>query len=572
MFLFSLTKQEISQNFTNHYVEQYKNKSYYITVITDNFLSKIFTKQKGFSIIESPNISKILPLNTIFSEINYNDEGYIKISKSTLSGRPIFYYSNQKGELFCSTHISMLRTAGVKIEENIETIPEFFVFRLVMPPHTLYKNIYRLPMGGEMIVDISDDKSTIKSIKQYTLPKKNDNIKSINQPAKKLIEYYNLSFEKLNSHKKEIGLLLSGGLDSSIMSKICRKNFDITETYSTSYPFEDVNKNLEKEYAISAAKALDMNHSYYEPESNEYLFGLLEAISSTEEPVHHLQSVLLHLLFKNGIPENKKIIVVGQGAGTTFGDFNYYLYMRNKLITRILSKRPVNDIINFAFQSIKTGKNIIDSANKSILNRPLNDTNNPIWSWVDYGSKKWTCDYFNVNENDIIKRQYESIKHMQNSSIYDIWTIYSLLADEEITASIWSKIGEGTGKILFLPYYDLDTQNYVLSIPWKLKLKQKNILKKQIARYCEIPKFIIKRPKVGFGIQPKQWSIKGGVFEPLILLASKVFNEREIRNMQSIEFKKAMTYWNMLNYSIWKRLFINNEPIEVLKEELNKII
>ena len=38
--------------------------------------------------------------------------------------------------------------------------------------------------------------------------------------------------------------------------------------------------------------------------------------------------------------------------------------------------------------------------------------------------------------------------------------------------------------------------------------------------------------------------------------------------MQSPESKKAMVYWNILNYSIWKRLFINNEPLEVLLEEL----
>ena len=37
--------------------------------------------------------------------------------------------------------------------------------------------------------------------------------------------------------------------------------------------------------------------------------------------------------------------------------------------------------------------------------------------------------------------------------------------------------------------------------------------------------------------------------------------------MQSTEPKKSMTFWNMLNYSIWKRLCIKNEPIEILLEE-----
>jgi len=29
-----------------------------------------------------------------------------------------------------------------------------------------------------------------------------------------------------------------------------------------------------------------------------------------------------------------------------------------------------------------------------------------------------------------------------------------------------------------------------------------------------------------------------------------------------------MTYWNMLNYSIWKRICIDNEPVEALLEEI----
>ena len=229
-------------------------------------------------------------------------------------------------------------------------------------------------------------------------------------------------------------------------------------------------------------------------------------------------------------------------------------------------------MINFTLHSSEKGRNYIDILNKYNSEVPLYDPNNPIWSFEEYGSKKWACEYFNVTEGDLNKSQYESIKHMKGRSIYDIWTFYSLLADEDITASIWAKIGCGSNKILFYPYYDIDTQNYVLSIPWKLKLKHNNILKKQIAQYCNIPRFIVSRPKSGFGINPKRWSLKGGVFEPLIPLASKVFNEKQIRDMQSPDPKKAMIFWNMLNYSIWKRLCINNEPLEILLEELNSNI
>jgi len=131
-----------------------------------------------------------------------------------------------------------------------------------------------------------------------------------------------------------------------------------------------------------------------------------------------------------------------------------------------------------------------------------------------------------------------------------------------------SKIGEGDKKIIYFPYYDLNLLNYVFSIPWSLKLRKHNILAKELAHQSKLPEFIYNRPKSSFGIRSRQWSLKGGALEPLVPLASKVFDEKEIRKMQSSDLNKAMTFWNMLNYSIWKRLFINNEPIDVLLKEL----
>ncbi|GAG74769.1 unnamed protein product, partial [marine sediment metagenome] len=100
--------------------------------------------------------------------------------------------------------------------------------------------------------------------------------------------------------------------------------------------------------------------------------------------------------------------------------------------------------------------------------------------------------------------------------------MYSLLGDEDITLSIWTKIAEGNEKILYSPFYDSDVLDYVFSMPWKLKLKRpENILRKTIARQCGVPKFIITRKKSGFGVQPRLWSKPGSAFEPLVPLASK---------------------------------------------------
>ena len=576
MFLVAITKQEIAQKFRNIKVEEFNIHSSKVTIVTDKFLSNYIAEADGFSVIESPCISSPNYENVIFSKVTYNNnEKTLTVFKSTISGRSLYYHLNSQGDFFCSTHISMLRKAGVSIEENTDVLPEFFVYRYVMPPNSLYKNINHLFTGGRLQIKILDGRCKVQSIDHFYAPEQNKKIKSIKKSSKIMYDYLSESIEKLDSCRSEIAVLLSGGIDSSITSSICQKKFALDTSYSSGYPFEDPELNFEKRYALSAAEAFGMNHHYYEPTTQEYLTGFLEAISFAEEPLHHLQSVLFHLLFKKGIPRDKKIIVHGQGAGFSFGNVTHYLYWKDKWIVKLFSKKPLKDIYMKISDITRMGKGFtrIQEFNH-ILNEtsstyPLYNPKNLLWSWHDFGSEQWVCNYFNVTDQDIIKSRYDFIKKFEHRSIYDVWSLYSLLGDEDSTLPIWHKLGEGNKKILYAPFYDLNVLNYMFSIPWKLKLSRpQNKLRKEIARRGNIPEFIVTRPKRSFGIHPDRWADKGGVFEPLIPIASKIFDENEIRKMQSSESKKAMIYWNMLNYSIWKRLCINNEPLEVLLEEL----
>jgi len=571
MFLVAITKDEIAQNFDSADIEETKIDEFIATSITDHFLSKRIFEKNGFSIIESPLISESDSSKIIFSKFSYNHiENTFYISKSTISGRPIYYYLNPKGEFFCSTHISMLRKAGVPIKENIDVLPEFFTYRIVMPPQTLYQDIKQLCSGEHFRIKILNGRCIIQPVKSFNLPKINQNITSIKNSSKEIKLFLSQSIERLSSRKEEIIPLLSGGLDSSILCRLCQENLDINTSYSTGYPFEDPSLNIEKSYALSAGNALGMNHQYYESTTSDYLRGFLEAISLSEQPLHHLQSICLHLLYKEGIPQSKKIVVEGWGAGGSFGNFRNYLFHKDKITIKLLTKKPFQFILKSIPKILGKGETTVDMLLKSTLDIPLSDPNHPVWFFHEYGDKNWVCRYLNVSEQNIIKGQYNSLKRFENNSIYDITALYSLLGDEDVTLSILSKIGEGNHKILYVPFYDYELLQYVLSIPWKVKLKKpENILRKSVARQCNVPGFIINRPKTGFGIYSKHWSEQGGIFEPLVPLTSKIFDEKQIRKLQSTELKKAQTFWLILNYSIWKRLYIHNEPLGALLEELN---
>lgn len=576
MFLIAATKFKIKGNFNSNIINEYHHGKYIMTIVTDKSLSNFSLDSKGFSVIESLPIKSKSTNKSCFSIVRFDkDISSFNINQNSISGRPIYYHVNKKGEFFCSTHISLLRKVGVLIKENKKMLPEYFCYRCVMPPMTLYHEIYRVFNGSEINVNLINLKWKVqKSIKfnmLKSLPESlNGSSNNIFYKSYKLIEESIMNIEYL---KDEVAVLMSGGIDSSITSSIAKSKLGINDSYSTGYPFEKPNLNYEKKYALTAGKALGFDHKYYQATTKQYLRGFLESILLAEQPLHHLQSICLHLLFKNGIPKNKKIIIQGLGAGGFFGNFRNFLYLQNRMIFRVLSKKPIMTILKLISNITGKRKGSVSNLEKINLNYQLSNRKNPIWSSHAYGDEEWICKYFGVNKEYIIKNQYNSLKTFENYSIYDQWGIYALIADEDVTLAIFNKIADGNNKILFSPFYDQKLLNYVFSIPWHIKLMwPENSLRKKIAYFSKVPKFIISRKKLGFGVARNDWAIKGGVFEPLVGLASKVFDEKEIRKMQSLEPKKAMTFWNILNYAIWKRLCINNESLEELLKELDEEI
>ena len=588
MFFVAITKQGVAQNFENSDVKEFKIDSSIITTVTDNFLSKLILESNGFSIYESPFISSSKFKEIVFSKVKHNkNDNTLSIFKPTISGRPIYYYIDPKGDFFCSTHIILLRQAGVPIEENLEALPEFFVYNYIMPPQTMYKDIFKLTVGSKLFIKLVDEKCVIESLDRYIPPEQDKRISSSKVAIKKTFSHLSSSIKALNPCKDKLAVLLSGGLDSSILLRLCQTFFDTDTTYSTGFPFEDKWKNNEREYALSAAEFFGTHHIYHELTTKNYLYGFVEAVNAAEEPLFHLQSVLLYALFKKGIPINRDIVINGQGAGGIWGlCFHNQIFINKEMPFKLLLKHPLFLMLKAISPIIGLGENLT-RLNDRIKDHPdMQDPDNVIWSLGNYGSEEWVCEYFGVKKYDIIKNRYKIIKKFEKRSIYEIISILDFYGDISVTQSIWGKLGESQQKILYYPFNDYDLLNYTFLIPWhmklgelrnicnlnrQLRLEPKSILR-GVARQLELADFIIFRPKSGFGVNVKKWVEKDGVFEPLIPLISKVFNEKQIRKMQSTDPKKAMTFWNMLNYAIWKRLFINNEPLEILLEELNETI
>lgn len=64
----------------------------------------------------------------------------------------------------------------------------------------------------------------------------------------------------------------------------------------------------------------------------------------------------------------------------------------------------------------------------------------------------------------------------------------------------------------------------------------------------------------------------GGVIEPILKVVAPEVDVELLRQFQGSDEKKAVFYWNWINYGLWRRLLINGESNQTLHTELDESI
>ncbi len=569
MFLVAFTNSSLVAQLAPHDVEELRIGSRFVTIVTDRFLSRATSNGDDFSLIEAPPLGAEDNPAIVFSRVAYSKrDNLLTINKATISGRPI-YYTSSNGDFFCSSHISLLRKAGVVIAENTRALPEFFAYSYLLPPMTLYRDIFRLSPGSRLEVRFDSDKCEIKHQNEcYPPPITKRQPDSLDAVIGGTLNALSQSVGALGVGKERLAVMMSGGLDSSILFKLCQKHYGNVATYSTEYPFEDPGKNIERQYALSAANAFGSPHSHYRVTTRDYLSGLVEVIAAGEEPLRHLQYVMYYLLVKKGLSQTSDIIISGEGSDSIWGLGSHYLLgISHRVPLGLLSNAAILKLIKAGTPAGSLPSRVASQLIKMrTLNAKSDDPQN-ICFFESWGNEDWVCHYFNIARSDIIRNRAEVINTWSGNSTYDIMSMIVSLGDEANHQQILSKSAETAHKIVYYPFSRSQVLECAFSIPWGIRIaRPKNILR-HVAYKLDVPEFIIKRRKSGFGLRRIDWAQEGNIFEPLAGLAFRVFGEKVVRSVQDREPEKAMTFWNMLNYAIWKRLCIDGDPVAVLIDE-----
>ncbi len=259
--------------------------------------------------------------------------------------KPLYFYKDKEKFIFASEIKAILASGLVKKEVDFRTVEEFLRLGYVADIQTIYKGIVSLEAGCYLKVrEETFEKNKFFDIKSY-FEKKPLKIKK-----EQVIPYLRKELtESVKMHlisDVEVGIFLSGGIDSSALVSLARKagKSDI-KTISVVFPEKGYD---ERKFAQEVAKHYKTNHVEAELKAEDIKESIDSFFEAIDQPtVDGLNSYLISKIAKKA---GLKVVLSGLGADEIFGGYSSFQKVQLfYVLGNILRTFPKNFIKNLPF-------------------------------------------------------------------------------------------------------------------------------------------------------------------------------------------------------------------------------
>ena len=238
--------------------------------------------------------------------------------------KPLYYAPVEGGVRFASNTQALIAAGGVDTEVDPIGLHFQLTLHAVIPaPHTILKGIKKLEPGHWMVVNPDGQmfKKRFWSLNAQRPSQPKDKQAWLSQTHDLLRESV---LKRLDAADVPVGVLLSGGLDSSlIVALLAEAGAQDIHTFSIGFEDAPEEKGSEFEYSdLVVARYQTKHHKYIVPNS-EVLPRLPEAIDAMSEPMVGQDAVAFYLLSEQ-VSKDVKVVMSGQGADEVFGGYFWY--------------------------------------------------------------------------------------------------------------------------------------------------------------------------------------------------------------------------------------------------------
>ena len=261
--------------------------------------------------------------------IHDSQKNEVILARDPVGIKPLYYQYDGLSLSFAS------ETRAFKAFDNqIVESPEWPVLLLayghIPEPYTIYKNVKSLPKGSFIRYDLAKTSFSISSFRHFSFAEDFIPVDGFHSVVRTELE------KAIESHMisdAPLGVFLSGGLDSSIITKVAsRKSGSRLNTLSL---FFNETKFSEKYYQDLLLRELDVNRNQILLDFEGFDQALPSVLHSMDQP--SCDGINTWFISKNAKDLGLKAVLSGIGADELFGGYPSFGRMQ---MTRMLSSLP----------------------------------------------------------------------------------------------------------------------------------------------------------------------------------------------------------------------------------------
>ena len=443
----------------------------------------------------------------------------IYLVRDRIGKKPLYYELEEGNLVFASELKPIMAREGFQKKIRTEVLPRYLFQQYINGPDSIFENVYKLEPGSVLKFHYGQVKVwKYWDIKEVYHRMQENPVTDYGQAKTRLKELLKKAVASRMIADVPLGAFLSGGYDSSLMTAMAQEHAsEPVKTFSIGFNEERYN---EAKYAKEVAACLGTRHTELYIDEKE-MFDLVESIPQYyDEPFadsSQIPTMLVSMLARQEVT----VALSGDGGDEFFCGYNIYENVHKAQMLDGLGG------LTHGICSLPGLKQIGLESKLPFRVRVIAGNRNKE-AKTQFGASSYIIRANKMALGDGLPCHYpaESAYNVSN------WQIRRMLLDMDtyLPGDILCKVDRASMKYSLearCPILDKDVMEYSFRMAHNLKYDKgvKKRILKDIA-YDYIPRKLLDRPKVGFGVPLDKW-LRGPLKEQLSDMCSRDYLKRQ---------------------------------------------
>jgi asparagine synthase (glutamine-hydrolysing) len=253
------------------------------------------------------------------------DSGRVLLARDRLGIKPL-YLAESGGRLrFASTLPALLAAGDVDTSIDPAALHHYMSWHAVVPaPRTILNGVRKLPPATLLIIEPDGTRRQETYWSVSVGPRGQDVGTAEDEWREQVLGSLTRAVERRMVADVPVGVLLSGGLDSSLLvAMLASKGQSGLKTFSVGFDSVGGIEGDEFRYSDLIAQEFGTDHQRIHVSAQEALDALPGTIEAMSEPMMSHDCVGFYLLSRE-VAKHVKVVQSGQGADEIFGGYHWY--------------------------------------------------------------------------------------------------------------------------------------------------------------------------------------------------------------------------------------------------------